>query len=158
MQYKAVLLHFRGREEKIRTWQLISGRLKGEQEKKQQFIQKCFYHQGQYDSKEDFAKLDKRLTELERKLGAPKSGNRVFCIFTSVNPEIVATSTVIVTTTATDTCTGTAAATATATRTTKAAATFPATRIASRPLLTAEITPSLRRCSFRRRVRCSPPA
>jgi glucose-6-phosphate 1-dehydrogenase len=57
---------------------LLTDSLKGEQEKKQQFIKKCFYHQGQYDSKEDFVKLDKRLEELERKLGAPKSGNRMF--------------------------------------------------------------------------------
>lgn len=34
-------------------------------EKMEQFLQRCFYHSGQYDSQEDFTKLDKKLKEHE---------------------------------------------------------------------------------------------
>lgn len=34
-------------------------------EKIEQFLSRCFYHSGQYDSPEDFATLDKKLKEHE---------------------------------------------------------------------------------------------
>jgi len=34
-------------------------------EKMDQFLKRCFYHSGQYDSQENFAALDKKLKEHE---------------------------------------------------------------------------------------------
>lgn len=34
-------------------------------EKMEQFLKRCFYHSGQYDSQEHFAVLDKKLKEQE---------------------------------------------------------------------------------------------
>lgn len=34
-------------------------------EKMEEFLKRCFYHSGQYDSEENFAQLDKKLKEHE---------------------------------------------------------------------------------------------
>lgn len=47
---------------------------KGNDEKKQQFLDRCFYVNGQYDSAQDFEKLDKFVVSLEGEL----LGNRIF--------------------------------------------------------------------------------
>ncbi|CAA3031246.1 glucose-6-phosphate 1-dehydrogenase, chloroplastic [Olea europaea subsp. europaea] len=51
-------------------------------EKMEQFLKRCFYHSGQYDSKEDFVELDKKLKELE----AGRVSNRLF--YLSIPPNI----------------------------------------------------------------------
>lgn len=35
------------------------------EEKMEQFLKRCFYHSGQYDSEQNFAELDKKLKEHE---------------------------------------------------------------------------------------------
>lgn len=42
---------------------------------KAQFLQHCSYHSGQYDSAEDFAKLDEELKKKEDEAGASKGGS-----------------------------------------------------------------------------------
>ncbi|KAK3033362.1 hypothetical protein RJ639_034412, partial [Escallonia herrerae] len=51
-------------------------------EKMEQFLERCFYHSGQYDSQADFAELDKKLKEHE----AGKVSNRLF--YLSIPPNI----------------------------------------------------------------------
>ncbi|KAG6398706.1 hypothetical protein SASPL_140174 [Salvia splendens] len=51
-------------------------------EKMEQFLQRCFYHSGQYDSQENFAELDKILKEHE----AGRVSNRLF--YLSIPPNI----------------------------------------------------------------------
>lgn len=51
-------------------------------EKMEQFLQRCFYHSGQYDSQENFAELDKKLKEHE----AGRFSNRLF--YLSIPPNI----------------------------------------------------------------------
>ncbi|XP_057811205.1 glucose-6-phosphate 1-dehydrogenase, chloroplastic-like [Salvia miltiorrhiza] len=51
-------------------------------EKMEQFLQRCFYHSGQYDSQKDFAELDKTLKEHE----AGRVSNRLF--YLSIPPNI----------------------------------------------------------------------
>nr|QXV29859.1 G6PDH1 [Aquilaria sinensis] len=51
-------------------------------EKMDQFLKRCFYHSGQYDSQENFAQLDKKLKEHE----AERISNRLF--YLSVPPNI----------------------------------------------------------------------
>ncbi|KAG6396415.1 hypothetical protein SASPL_142565 [Salvia splendens] len=51
-------------------------------EKMEQFLQRCFYHSGQYDSQENFAELDKALKEHE----AGRVSNRLF--YLSIPPNI----------------------------------------------------------------------
>ncbi|XLR65400.1 hypothetical protein S83_016072, partial [Arachis hypogaea] len=52
--------------EKALNWNLIL-RLSRENcgEKMDEFLKRCFYHSGQYDSQENFAALDKKLKEHE---------------------------------------------------------------------------------------------
>ncbi|KAJ4844625.1 Glucose-6-phosphate 1-dehydrogenase 1, chloroplastic [Turnera subulata] len=52
------------------------------EDKMNQFLKRCFYHAGQYDSEEDFRELDKKLKEKE----AGKLSNRLF--YLSVPPNI----------------------------------------------------------------------
>ncbi|KAK7847909.1 glucose-6-phosphate 1-dehydrogenase, chloroplastic [Quercus suber] len=51
-------------------------------EKMEQFLERCFYHSGQYDSLENFAELDKKLKEHE----GGKVSNRLF--YLSVPPNV----------------------------------------------------------------------
>lgn len=51
-------------------------------EKMEQFLERCFYHSGQYDSLENFAELDKKLKEHE----AGRFSNRLF--YLSIPPNI----------------------------------------------------------------------
>ncbi|XP_059316495.1 glucose-6-phosphate 1-dehydrogenase, chloroplastic [Lycium ferocissimum] len=51
-------------------------------EKMEQFLERCFYHSGQYDSQENFAELDKKLKEHE----AGRFSNRLF--YLSIPPNI----------------------------------------------------------------------
>ncbi|XP_050276154.1 glucose-6-phosphate 1-dehydrogenase, chloroplastic [Quercus robur] len=51
-------------------------------EKMEQFLERCFYHSGQYDSQENFAELDKKLKEHE----GGKVSNRLF--YLSVPPNV----------------------------------------------------------------------
>lgn len=51
-------------------------------EKMEQFLQRCFYHSGQYDSQENFADLDKKLKEHE----GGRVSNRLF--YLSIPPNI----------------------------------------------------------------------
>ncbi|XP_038704145.1 glucose-6-phosphate 1-dehydrogenase, chloroplastic-like isoform X2 [Tripterygium wilfordii] len=51
-------------------------------EKMDQFLKRCFYHSGQYDSEENFAELDKKLKEHE----GGRTANRLF--YLSVPPNI----------------------------------------------------------------------
>ncbi|CAL5398347.1 unnamed protein product [Camellia sinensis] len=51
-------------------------------EKMDQFLQRCFYHSGQYDSQDDFAELDKKLKEHE----GGRVSNRLF--YLSIPPNI----------------------------------------------------------------------
>ncbi|CAK7349126.1 unnamed protein product [Dovyalis caffra] len=51
-------------------------------DKMDQFLKRCFYHAGQYDSEEDFSKLDSKLKDKE----AGKVSNRLF--YLSVPPNI----------------------------------------------------------------------
>ncbi|KAL1539230.1 Glucose-6-phosphate 1-dehydrogenase [Salvia divinorum] len=51
-------------------------------EKMEQFLQRCFYHSGQYDSQENFAELDKTLKKHE----AGRISNRLF--YLSIPPNI----------------------------------------------------------------------
>ncbi|KAG8502148.1 hypothetical protein CXB51_000265 [Gossypium anomalum] len=51
-------------------------------EKMEEFLKRCFYHSGQYDSKENFAQLDKKLKEHE----GGKVSNRLF--YLSIPPNI----------------------------------------------------------------------
>lgn len=51
-------------------------------EKMEQFLERCFYHSGQYDSQENFAELDKKLREHE----AGRVSNRLF--YLSIPPNI----------------------------------------------------------------------
>ncbi|KAK4597558.1 hypothetical protein RGQ29_015193 [Quercus rubra] len=51
-------------------------------EKMEQFLERCFYHSGQYDSQENFAELDKKLKEHEGR----KVSNRLF--YLSVPPNV----------------------------------------------------------------------
>lgn len=52
------------------------------EDKMEQFLQRCFYHSGQYDSEDDFKELDKKLKEHE----AGRVANRLF--YLSVPPNI----------------------------------------------------------------------
>nr|XP_025678879.1 glucose-6-phosphate 1-dehydrogenase 3, chloroplastic-like [Arachis hypogaea] len=47
-----------------------------------EFLKRCFYHSGQYDSQENFAALDKKLKEHEN----GKASNRLF--YLSIPPNI----------------------------------------------------------------------
>ncbi|XLT87002.1 hypothetical protein HN873_008755 [Arachis hypogaea] len=51
-------------------------------EKMDEFLKRCFYHSGQYDSQENFAALDKKLKEHEN----GKASNRLF--YLSIPPNI----------------------------------------------------------------------
>lgn len=51
-------------------------------EKMEQFLERCFYHSGQYDSQENFAELDKKLKEHE----TGRFSNRLF--YLSIPPNI----------------------------------------------------------------------
>ncbi|XP_058736589.1 glucose-6-phosphate 1-dehydrogenase, chloroplastic-like [Vicia villosa] len=51
-------------------------------EKMEQFLKRCFYHSGQYDSQENFAALDKKLKEHE----GGRASNRLF--YLSIPPNI----------------------------------------------------------------------
>ncbi|KAF5449301.1 hypothetical protein F2P56_029764 [Juglans regia] len=51
-------------------------------EKMEQFLKRCFYHSGQYDSQENFAELDKKLKERE----GGRVSNRLF--YLSIPPNI----------------------------------------------------------------------
>ncbi|XP_073020777.1 glucose-6-phosphate 1-dehydrogenase, chloroplastic-like [Primulina eburnea] len=51
-------------------------------EKMEQFLKRCFYHSGQYDSQENFVELDKKLSEHE----AGRGSNRLF--YLSIPPNI----------------------------------------------------------------------
>ncbi|XP_075485265.1 glucose-6-phosphate 1-dehydrogenase, chloroplastic-like [Primulina tabacum] len=51
-------------------------------EKIEQFLNRCFYHSGQYDSQENFVELDKKLSEHE----AGRGSNRLF--YLSIPPNI----------------------------------------------------------------------
>ncbi|KAM3705957.1 hypothetical protein ACJW31_03G117400 [Castanea mollissima] len=51
-------------------------------EKMEQFLERCFYHSGQYDSQENFAELDKKLKEHE----GGKVSNRLF--YLSIPPNV----------------------------------------------------------------------
>ncbi|XLV01717.1 hypothetical protein S245_016054, partial [Arachis hypogaea] len=51
-------------------------------EKMDEFLKRCFYHSGQYDSQENFATLDKKLKEHEN----GKASNRLF--YLSIPPNI----------------------------------------------------------------------
>ncbi|KAK9117604.1 hypothetical protein Sjap_016551 [Stephania japonica] len=51
-------------------------------EKMEQFLKRCFYHSGQYDSEENFSELDKKLKEHE----GDRSSNRLF--YLSIPPNI----------------------------------------------------------------------
>uniref|UniRef100_A0A7N1A379 Glucose-6-phosphate 1-dehydrogenase n=2 Tax=Kalanchoe fedtschenkoi TaxID=63787 RepID=A0A7N1A379_KALFE len=51
-------------------------------EKMEQFLNRCFYHSGQYDSKENFVELDKKLKELE----GGRVANRLY--YLSIPPNI----------------------------------------------------------------------
>ncbi|WOL01728.1 glucose-6-phosphate 1-dehydrogenase, chloroplastic-like isoform X1 [Canna indica] len=51
-------------------------------EKMEQFLKRCFYHSGQYDSEDNFAELDKKLREHE----AGRLSNRLF--YLSIPPNI----------------------------------------------------------------------
>ncbi|XVF02176.1 hypothetical protein REPUB_Repub04eG0153200 [Reevesia pubescens] len=51
-------------------------------EKMEQFLERCFYHSGQYDSEENFAQLDKKLKEHE----SGRVSNRLF--YLSIPPNI----------------------------------------------------------------------
>ncbi|KAG9445904.1 hypothetical protein H6P81_012032 [Aristolochia fimbriata] len=51
-------------------------------DKMEQFLQRCFYHSGQYDSEENFAELDRKLKQHE----AGRSSNRLF--YLSIPPNI----------------------------------------------------------------------
>ncbi|KAL1059555.1 hypothetical protein V6Z11_1Z029000 [Gossypium hirsutum] len=54
-------------------------------EKMEEFLKRCFYHSGQYDSEENFAQLDKKLKEHE----GGKVSNRLF--YLSIPPNILLT-------------------------------------------------------------------
>lgn len=48
------------------VWKLMSWNFRENcNEKMDQFLIRCFYHSGQYDSQENFAALDKKLKEHE---------------------------------------------------------------------------------------------
>ncbi|KAK9108531.1 hypothetical protein Syun_024542 [Stephania yunnanensis] len=51
-------------------------------EKMEQFLKRCFYHSGQYDSEENFSELDKKLKEHE----GDRASNRLF--YLSIPPNI----------------------------------------------------------------------
>jgi len=65
-------------------WAKQSVKCKGTEEEKQQLYKRCRYFRGQYDSSDDFKKLDQQILEYANGIGGPD--NRIF--FLSVPPTI----------------------------------------------------------------------